>query len=121
MSKSAAYKSGIWAERIAAFYLMFKGYRILHMRYKTPVGEIDLLARKGRCLVAVEVKARRVMNDALESVRPKARRRIEKATLHFIALNEGYDDWGIRFDVIALCMRWPFAIKHLDNAWRSGQ
>ncbi|MCB1532961.1 MAG: YraN family protein [Alphaproteobacteria bacterium] len=114
-----AYKRGVWAEYLAALYLVLKGYRIVAMRYKTPVGEIDILACKGKALVAVEVKARQAMEDALESVRPRSRQRIEKALLQFISMNAPYADYALRFDVIALCMHWPFSLQHLDNAWQA--
>lgn len=89
------------------------------MRYKTPVGEIDILLQKRDCLVAVEVKTRSSVDAALESVRPKAQKRIEKALLHFVGMNEEYGGHNLRFDVIALCLKWPFSLRHLDNAWRS--
>ena len=54
-----SYKYGIFAEYVVAVYLILKGYRILEKRYKTKVGEIDILAVKGRDLIAFEVKARR--------------------------------------------------------------
>ena len=117
--RRASYRRGLWAERLAALYLMFKGYRILAMRYKTPVGEIDILARKRDYLVAVEVKARDSVDKAFESVQPRARARIEKALKHFLAINEEYAAYGLRFDVIALCMRLPFSLRHLDNAWEA--
>ena len=117
--RQKAHRRGIWAENIAALYLLFKGYRILAMRYKTPVGEIDILLQKRDCLVAVEVKTRPFIDAALESVRPQAQKRIEKALLHFLAMNEEYSAYNLRFDVIALCLKWPFSLRHLDNAWQS--
>ena len=53
-----AQRKGHWAEWQAAAILFFKGYRIVAMRYKTSLGEIDLIARKGDLAVMVEVKAR---------------------------------------------------------------
>ena len=51
------YARGIWAERYAALYLFFKGFRILATRFKTPVGEIDLIAVRNNVMVFVEVKS----------------------------------------------------------------
>ncbi len=54
-----AYRSGHAAETIAALMLRLKGHRIVARRYKTPVGEIDLVALKGKRLAFVEVKRRK--------------------------------------------------------------
>jgi putative endonuclease len=59
-----AYRHGLFAETVAALLLRAKGNRILARRYKTPVGEIDLVALKGRRLAFVEVKQRRTIDDA---------------------------------------------------------
>lgn len=119
VSRAKAYKRGIWAERFAALYLICKGYRILKLRYKTPAGEIDIAARRGDALVMVEVKARARLRDALESVQPRGRGRIEKATGHFIAHHPELSRAAVRFDVVAVQTRWPFLVKHLDNAWQA--
>jgi len=54
-----AYRRGLFAETVAALLLRLKGHRILARRYRTPVGEIDLVALKGKRLAFVEVKRRR--------------------------------------------------------------
>ena len=59
-AKLKAYEQGHAAESIAAFYLMLRGYRILKRRYKTPVGEIDIIAKKDSALHFVEVKSLKV-------------------------------------------------------------
>lgn len=114
--KQDAYWRGLKAERLAAVFLKIKGYDILAQRFKTPVGEIDLMAKKGKTLVMVEVKQRSSMEDALESVTPKMRRRIEQAALYYLQRHTEHEACDLRFDVIAV--RWPFLIRHLDNAWR---
>ena len=53
-----AHRLGLRAEMLAAMLLRLKGYRILAQRLKTPAGEIDMVARRGRSLAIVEVKAR---------------------------------------------------------------
>jgi len=110
--------SGLWAEYIAAIYLWLKGYRIMARRFKTPVGEVDLIVRKGQALVFVEVKLRKTFADALESINAKSRRRITKAAQYFIMHNPQYAEFGMRFDVIALGR--GFSMRHLDNAWPAG-
>ena len=122
MSKSIrrkSYKRGVWAERFAAFYLMLKGYKILEMRYKTPIGEIDIIAKKKNQIVITEVKARAALTDALEAVGARSQRRIENATRHFLAMNPQYVRFDVCFDVIALQFRFPFLLRHLDNAWQA--
>jgi putative endonuclease len=110
------YRKGLWAESLGAAYLAVKGYRILARRYKTPVGEIDILAEKGGVIAAVEVKARDRMEDAMTAVTPHSRGRIERAALHYIAGHPQYAGRSIRFDVITIKL--PFFIRHIDNAWR---
>ncbi len=114
-TRQKAYKHGLRAETVAALYLMLRGYRILKMRYKTPVGEVDLVAVKKDMLVMVEVKARTRLNDALEAVNTRAQIRIEKAARYFLTLNPEYAQHAVRFDLIAFGRR--FSFKHLDNAW----
>lgn len=54
-----AYRHGLLAETIAALLLRLKGHRIIARRYKTPVGEIDLVALKGKRLAFVEASSAR--------------------------------------------------------------
>ena len=115
--KIRAYRAGLWAETLAALYLQAAGYRIVKRRYKCRAGEIDLIARKGRVLVIIEVKARRNMRDALEAVSPRNRQRVERAALVFLSQNPFYQDHDMRFDILALAL--PFSIQHLDNAWQA--
>ena len=58
MKRREAERGGRRAERLAAWWLRLKGWRILAVRARTPVGEVDLIARRGRILAFVEVKAR---------------------------------------------------------------
>jgi putative endonuclease len=58
MNRRERERSGRRAETLAAWWLRLKGWRILARRVRTPVGEIDLIARRGRTLIFVEVKAR---------------------------------------------------------------
>lgn len=115
--KTRAYKRGLWAEALAALYLRCRGYRVLARRYKTPLGEIDLIARRKDTIIIVEVKTRGLMDSALESVDERSRGRIERAARHFIAANPRYADYNVRFDIIAFAP--PFALRHLDNAWQA--
>jgi len=72
----AAFRTGISAEGRAAALLMAKGYRILAKRFRTPQGEIDIVARKRDLLAFVEVKARASLDDAAYAVTPRQQQRI---------------------------------------------
>ena len=66
--RQKAYRRGHRGERLAAAALMLKGYRILARRYRTKLGEIDLIARRGNLVLFVEVKARRTLMKAMEAI-----------------------------------------------------
>ncbi len=116
-SGDQAYQKGLWAETLAAWYLRLKGYRICAMRYKTPVGEIDIVARKGKALVFVEVKARGSLEEALQSIHRRNQSRVMRAAEHYIGAQALPSDISMRFDAVALAP--PFSLRHLDNAWQA--
>lgn len=113
--RKKAEKAGRSAETLAALYLRLKGYKIVHARYKTPVGEIDIIARRQTVLVFVEVKRRTRASEqgtALEGVNT---RRIARAAEWFLSANSDFGSHDCRFDVIFLAPgRWPY---HLVNAF----
>ena len=74
-----AHSWGLAAETWAAVWLRLQGYRVLARRLRTPAGEIDLVARRGAVLVAVEVKARPSVEAALSAVSTRQRLRIARA------------------------------------------
>src|SRR6201996_5652615 len=81
----AAFKLGLSAESRAAMFLIAKAYRILARRWKTPFGEIDIIARRRHTLVFVEVKARASLEDAVEAVTAQSQRRIVNAAELWLA------------------------------------
>jgi putative endonuclease len=95
-----AYRSGLLAESLVAFLLRLKGNRILARRYKTPVGEIDLIAVHGRRLTFVEVKRRKKFEDAAEALPTRARRRIVRAAQYWLAAHPAFNGYDMRFDVV---------------------
>ncbi|MEM9278223.1 MAG: YraN family protein [Pseudomonadota bacterium] len=106
--RQRAQRRGHWAEWKAAAFLMLKGYRIVDIRYKTKLGEIDLIARKGDLAVIVEVKARRSVQEAVDSVTLTAKRRINNAADLWLAKQKDATKLSIRFDIIAIVPRkWP--------------
>lgn len=109
--------SGRRAEWKAALLLMLKGYRILGFRLKTPQGEIDLLALRGRTLAVVEVKSRANLEAALECVSLDQRSRLRRAGRMIAARRPGLKDAFVRLDLIALApRRWP---RHIVDAWKA--
>lgn len=110
-----AYKKGLRAEFLAGLALMVKGYRIVARRYKTPAGEIDLIAVKGDLVVFVEVKARRTEQAALDSISNESQRRISNAANWWLARQNRVTNPSWRFDVMAVRpWKWP---AHYEDVW----
>lgn len=120
--KKKAYKYGIAAERIAAVFLRFKGYRIIAQRYKNPKGEIDILAVKGKTLAIIEVKARKNFSDCAYSIPYWKQKKILGAVEWLMAGGgkiaglAGVSERIIRFDAILIVPR--KLPRHLKDAWR---
>ena len=111
----AAFRLGLSAESRAAMLLIAKGYRIVARRWKTPFGEIDIVARRRQVLVFAEVKARERANDAAEAVAERNKRRIVAAAELWLAHNPDDAQHDIRFDVILVT---PGRIpRHIANAF----
>ena len=91
------------SERLAAEYLKLKGYRIIETNYRSPVGEIDIIAREKGTLVFVEVKARRSsrFGSPKGAVTPAKQRKISMAALDYLK-RSGQSDARARFDVVAI-------------------
>jgi putative endonuclease len=98
--RQAAFGFGISAESRAAAYLIAKGYRILARRWKTPLGEIDIVARRRHTLIFVEVKARARLDDAAESLSERQQRRIAATAEIWLAANPDDAIRDMRFDAI---------------------
>ena len=111
----AAFRRGLSAESRAALLLIAKGYRIVARRWKTPVGEIDIVARRRRDLVFVEVKAREQLDAAAEAVTAHGQQRIVAAAEFWLASHPDDAERFIRFDVILVAPgKMP---RHLANAF----
>src|SRR5207253_5165131 len=98
--RQIAFRTGISAESRAAAFLIAKGFRILARRWRSPVGEIDIIARRRSLLVFVEVKARERLDDAAWSVTDRQRARIVAAAQAWLARYSGESIRDIRFDVM---------------------
>ena len=114
--RQQAVRAGQRAELIATALLRLKGYRILARDYRAGVGELDIVARRGRLLAVVEVKRRHHLLSALEAVTDRQQRRIVRATEAFVARHAGMDELDIRFDVIVVQPHRP--PTHIMDAWR---
>lgn len=98
--RQVAFALGLSAESRAAALLIAKGYRIVARRWRSPVGEIDIVARRRRTLIFVEVKARLTHDDAAEAVIRRQQRRIIAAAEAWLASHPDDINYDLRFDVV---------------------
>lgn len=117
-SRRCAERRGRGAEALAALLLILKGHRILARRARTPAGEIDLIARRGRVLVFAEIKARASLEIGTEALAPRQRDRILRAAEAFMRTRPDLAGLDWRFDLIVVAGGWR--LKHLKDAWRPG-
>jgi len=101
----AAFQTGISAESRAAAFLFAKGYRILAKRFRTPYGEIDLVARKRNLIAFVEVKARASLDDAAWAVTPRQQQRIINAAQAWLMAHPEHAEFEMRFDAMLIAPR----------------
>lgn len=115
-SRRQAFHRGHAAELLCLWHLRLRGYRILARRFRVPSGEIDLIARRGRVLAAIEVKARPSLATASEAISPRQRRRVARALEHFLAQRPDLAGLVMRFDVMLVA---PGHLpRHVADAWR---
>ncbi len=118
-ARQVAFRTGISAESRAAALLVAKGFRILARRWKSPVGEIDIVARRRGLLVFVEVKARERLDDAAWSVTERQRARIVAAAEVWLAQYADDRIRDIRFDAMLVAPgRMPV---HITAAFDAGR
>jgi putative endonuclease len=103
--RRASERHGRFAETVAALYLNLKGYRTVARRFRSPLGEIDLIMQRGQTLVFVEVKARRTQDAAILAIPPAARDRLIRAAESFVARHPQAAEMTLRFDVVAVLPR----------------
>ena len=115
-ARRAAERRGRFGESLARLYLRLSGYRLLARGYRTRQGEIDLVLRKGRLLVFVEVKQRADLDRAAEAIRPRQQQRITRAAAQYLQDYPGLARLDQRFDAILLAP-WRFP-RHVKDAWR---
>ncbi|AOF90071.1 YraN family protein [Sinorhizobium sp. RAC02] len=110
-----AFRRGHVSEYIAALYLMAKGYRIRAIRYRTKLGEIDIIARRGDLIVCVEVKARRDVDSAVFAVTGTTQNRIRAASELWLSRQPDGHRLSLRYDIVAV-RPWRLP-KHLVDAF----
>lgn len=112
--RRAADAAGRRGERLAAWWLRLKGWRILDRRVKTKVGEVDLVARKGGLVAFVEVKARRTAAELDFAIDARRLARVAAAAELLIPVY-AVDGEDVRVDVILLAP--GERPRHIENAW----
>ncbi len=113
-------QSGKIAEFVCRMYMRFLGYRIVAKNYisgtgkKTPFGELDFVAVKGKSIVFCEVKKRQRNEDFLKALSYHQQQRIMRGGQYFIAHHPQYSSYTIQFDVFFV--RLPWHIERIKNA-----
>jgi putative endonuclease len=114
-TRRRAERKGHWSEWLAAAALILKGYRPLARRYRTRLGEIDLIVRKRDLVAFVEVKARKDEQSAVDAVTPTAAHRIAAAGDLWLSRRPDAAKLSVRYDIVAVIPgRWP---RHFPDAF----
>jgi len=115
-ARAKAYRSGLFAETLTALLLRLKGHRIVAQRYRTPVGEIDLVALKGKRLAFIEVKRRKTKEEAAWMFPPGSdAASSEPPNIGWPASHPDFGGHDIAFDVVlAAPFAWP---RYMANAF----
>ncbi len=114
MNKRRAERGGRRGEALAALWLQLKGWRILARRARTPVGEVDLVVRRGRTVAFVEVKARATEREAGLALDDYRLRRVAAAA-EALAPRFASNGEDLRIDAIFI-VPWRLP-RHLTNVW----
>ena len=104
-ARVAAFRTGLSAESRAAAYLIAKGYRILARRFRTPHGEIDIVAKRRGLIAFVEVKARASLDEAAYAVTPRQTARIINAAQAWLMAHPEHAELELRFDAMLIAPR----------------
>lgn len=111
----AAFRNGVSGEAAAVDYLTARGYSILAQRFRTPYGEIDIVAQLQDLLAFVEVKARARLDDAAYAVTPRQQARIIDAAQVWLAAHPEHARFDLRFDAVLIAPKHP--PRHLIAAF----
>jgi len=113
-ARQAAEARGRRGERLAAWYLRLKGWRVLASRVRTPAGEVDLVARRGPLVAFVEVKTRATAAELDLAIDERRLARVAAAA-ELLAPHYASDGDDIRIDVILIAP--GTRPRHIENAW----
>jgi putative endonuclease len=113
MERRRRHNRGLNAESIVAAVYILTGHRILGRRFKTPVGEIDLIALKKNRVAFIEVKRRPSTEDAEDAITLTMRRRVRRAADLWLARNPRYQKHDVGFDLVFV-VPWRFPIIMRD-------
>jgi putative endonuclease len=114
LERQRRHRSGFSAETVVAAVLTVTGHRILARRFKTPAGEIDLIAVKGRRLAFVEVKRRATGEECEAAITPTLRYRVRRAADLWLARNPRFQQHDVSFDLVFV-LPWRFPIIMRDS------
>lgn len=113
LERLARLRRGFTGELLAAVLLTAKGYRILARRLRTPYGELDIIAVRGRRLAFVEVKRRATLSEAQAALTTHQARRIADAAEHWVAARPYYREHDMGLDAVLIVPgHWP---RHLPD------
>jgi putative endonuclease len=116
IKKQRAYRFGLLTEYYIICYLFFCGYLLLKHRYKTYLGEIDLIFKKGKTIIAVEVKGRKNKDATIENtITKKQFERIYNGLNIFLSQNDKYNRYDLRID--AVMVRGILNIEYKKNSF----
>ncbi|MGB4102137.1 MAG: YraN family protein [Alphaproteobacteria bacterium] len=109
------YDHGRTAEFLCRLALRLKGYQILAARYRTPLGEIDIIAARGGTVAVIEVKARTSRDRAAAALHPQQQARLHRAAHYLLSQRPELAHATLRFDLMLVApRRWP---EHIVAAW----
>lgn len=113
------YHRGHFAEFLARMYLTLRGYHFVCRNFVTgrgtTAGEIDLIVRRSKTLVFVEIKQRQTLELAAYAIADKQKQRIIRGAQSFLQHHPQYTGFDIRFDAVLIELPWH--IRHIKNAW----
>jgi putative endonuclease len=106
---------GLRAEALAALWLQARFYRVIERNYRIKGGEIDIVARRGRTIVFVEVKARDDLDTAAIAITPQKQQRFSRAANRWLATHPWAMHYTLRADAVLIAPgRLP---RHVENAF----
>ncbi len=112
-ARRTRYRAGWMAEGVAVAYLSMKGYRLIARRFKTHLGEVDLIVVRNKRIAFVEVKYRQTMAFAEAAITSTLRQRVRRSAGLWLAKHPRYQGYDVGFDLVMLCPRtWPL---HIEN------